>query len=231
MYSVPTMRLRSATSHSDSIMNRWRGQKMDAYRLSRASQATRQNIRESNQSIAARRMQISGKLVIFGIVGVALGAAGTSWWFRYVSTNSAARFWGEKNVRLIRDAPIVELYFWDRLPDAAFNSSFKEVSVESAGGRDISQLPGLTHLRNALLEDRSFRWPAEQALPGSWGWVLLFRTANRNQAAAIFITREWGLVSSWENTKRSVILSSKPIADGLSEMLADILKDPPWHSR
>ena len=54
--------------------------------------------------MTANRMQLSGKLVIIGIVGVALAGAGAGWWFRYNATHRAAEFWGPQAVRLIRDA-------------------------------------------------------------------------------------------------------------------------------
>jgi hypothetical protein len=49
-------------------------------------------------------MRNSGKLLIFGILTVAVLLAGASWWFRYIATHRAARFWGPEAVRLIRDA-------------------------------------------------------------------------------------------------------------------------------
>src|SRR5262245_471220 len=86
----------------------------------------------------------SGKLVILGVVAIATVAAAASWWFRYKATHRAAEFWGSEDARLIRDAPIVEMY-------------------EPA--RDISAARGLVHLRNALLEDRSFQWPSKPVSP------------------------------------------------------------------
>jgi hypothetical protein len=55
-------------------------------------------------------MYYSGKLVIIGILAVAVASAAASWWFRYAATHRAAQYWGPETARLIRDAPTVELY-------------------------------------------------------------------------------------------------------------------------
>src|SRR5262245_15088624 len=121
-----------------------------------------------------RTMRNSGKLLIIGMFVVAIAAAAASWWFRYEATHKAAQFWGPTAVILIRDAPNVELLElqpaneanspqWP--PDLAAASQItighKTWTIRSR--RDISSAPGLTHLRNALLEDRSFNWGAMES--------------------------------------------------------------------
>jgi hypothetical protein len=160
----------------------------------------------------------SGKIVIISIVVIALTAAGTSWWYRYSATSQSATFWGAQTAALIRDAPIVELYEWRSVPTVAFQSRFSQSYLDRANGRDISKIAGLTHLRNALLEDRSYKWPAEPLVPGSWGWVLVFRD-HRGRAAILFFARDWTRVSTFDNH----LLSCEPIAGGLVEMLGDLV--------
>jgi hypothetical protein len=164
-------------------------------------------------------MQNSGKLVIIGILAVGLLASGTSWWFRYAATHKAARYWGSKTARLIRDASIVELYEWRRLPDSVFQSDALAIDLETAGGRNISQARGLIHLRTAFLEDQSYIWPAEQALPGSWEWALVFREPQENQSAMIFITSDWKYVGHHEG---GGILSCEPISEGLKNFISEL---------
>jgi hypothetical protein len=184
----------------------------------------------------AQRTQLSGKLVILGIVGVALTAAGTSWWFRYSATRRTAEFYG-LDVRLIRDAPIVELM--------RFEPSSKDgFEMEEAGRhldvptnrRDISTAAGLTHLRAALLEDRSYIWPPQPTkhgmFRGQWQWILVFRDDQTGLSTNLVFARDWQSVTkigrevhrAGKSTTRlfypsSTILSCKPIADGLAEML------------
>jgi hypothetical protein len=160
----------------------------------------------------------SGKLVIIAIVVVALTAALTSWWFRFLATNQSVRFWGAQTAALIRDAPIVELYEWRSVPTVAFQSRFSQSYLDHANGRDISETAGLTHLRNALLEDQSYKWPAEPLVANSWGWVLVFRD-QRGRAAILFFARDWTRVSTFDHE----LLSCEPIAGGLEEILGELV--------
>src|SRR5262245_54361840 len=102
-------------------------------------------------------MDKSGKLVILGIFALAVALAGASWWFRYTATHRAAEFWGPEAARMIRDAAIVKLCSLKMVrPEQPHYSALQPQLTDC---RNISALPGITHLRNALLEDRSFRWP------------------------------------------------------------------------
>jgi hypothetical protein len=160
----------------------------------------------------------SGKFVIIAIVAVAVAAAGASWWFRYSATNRAAEYWDPIVARLIRDAPVVELYKYDRLPNAAFLSEH-ESYLDVGAGRDISHAPGLVHLRSALLEDRSFSWPPEDMKSVSWGWVLVFRESPRGLAVMLHFTSDWSYVAG-PNHQR--MLSCRPIAAGLAKFVNEL---------
>lgn len=165
-------------------------------------------------------MKASGKLVIIGILTVALASAAASWWFRYAATHRAAEFWGPRTAELIRDAPIVELY--QLTPPAAFAQSSSRTAwfLDSADARDVSSAPGLIHLRNALLEDRSYRWPPQPMhSEHRCRWVLLFRGEPQSEAAMLLFSPEWKHVRTPE---RNEILSCQPIADGLAKMLGEL---------
>src|SRR5882724_5292436 len=114
-------------------------------------------------------MHNSGKLLIITMFVAALAAAAASWWFRYEATHQSAQFWGPEAARLIRDAPTVELLtlqLADKTQSAPSSPDTSALSVSTFGHkiwtiaakRNISTAPGLSHLRNALLEDRSFNW-------------------------------------------------------------------------
>jgi hypothetical protein len=173
-------------------------------------------------------VNVSGKLVIISILTVALAAAGASWWFRYAATHGAVQFWGPQTAQLIRDAPTVELYRNERLPDSAFKSGFATSYLDVADGNDISRAPGLVHLRNALLEDRSYNWPAEYRRPGSGGWVLVFRNTQQSEVAALFFTSDWRYVDS---TGHEYMLSCEPISDGLAKFVAELPSAPAKSAR
>ena len=167
-------------------------------------------------------MQLSGKLVVSSILFIAVLAAGASWWFRYNATNRAAEFWGPLASRLIRDAPIIELY---RFEPSHRNSQEFDQLVQfldaPTNGRDISTMQGLTHLRNALLEDRSYEWPPDPRQPNDeWRWVLVFRDKPGQPTAALAFSRDWKLVTHCQNA-RGQVLSCEPISRGLNTMFRD----------
>lgn len=158
----------------------------------------------------ARVSNTSGKLVILGIVAVALAAAGTSWWFRYNATRRAAEFWGPDTATLIRDASVVKLYYVNDDPNT--------VSLV----RDISKAPGITHLRNALLEDRSFIWPAQKiAQSPRWRWALGFSNAGQSEQLVLELTDDFKQVVC--TTDKQTVLSSEPIAAGLRTMVDEFI--------
>src|SRR5436305_3881811 len=128
---------------------------------------------------------VSGKLVIIVVGFVAVGGALFSWWFRYNATHHAAALWGSRDSALIRDAEMVNFLQLRRLNGSqglktGSAPSFGEdvlhldgIPFAILGRKDVSHAPGLTHLRNALLEDKSFVWPARTAHPEEdWAWAL-----------------------------------------------------------
>jgi hypothetical protein len=120
-------------------------------------------------------------------------AAGASWWFRFAATHQAARFWGPEAAQLIRDAEQVDLLALEQTGGPVSDSLLTVAGVpwRIAGSHDVSQAPGLTHLRNALLEDRSFDWPAQDAPAGiEWTHGLRFRAGP---APPLVIPRRRGI--------------------------------------
>ena len=171
-------------------------------------------------------MQVSGKLVILTLLAVAIPAAGASWWFRYTSTHQAAEFWGPEAARLIRDAPQVELL--KLAPNMSTEAGQNEVKLHGeiysiALRRDASAAPGLTHLRNALLLDRSYEFNVvfEPPTPHRWRWALTFREAQKS-ATLLFDDRCFIICLEGNG-----VTSCRPIAKGLSEVFAEIAARSP----
>jgi hypothetical protein len=193
-----------------------------------------------------QRKQLSGKLVILGIVGVALAAAGTSWWFRYAATRRAAEFYGD-HVRLIRDAPVVELLQFDLSTAGGFvedelrMDALNRFLERPTSRQDISTAPGLTHLRAALLEDRSYIWPSRSAKPSDlWQWILVFRNDQSGGGVVVMFSPDWKLVTvhgQLSHTEGGLVqkvyvsnarvVSCEPIAAGLAQMLEELAQDVP----
>jgi hypothetical protein len=161
--------------------------------------------------------EISGKYVILAVLAVAITGAAASWFFRYNATHRAAEFWGSQPARLIRDAPRVALIRW-------FVASPPKT-------RDISKAPGMTHLRNALLEDRSFNWDEPvDAAPKAGGWKLTFSDPSRGEQFTIRFTTDCrGAVDDLNPMRR--LISTEPISRGLCEVFDENMPESEDQSR
>jgi len=175
----------------------------------------------------------SGKLVIIGILTVALAAAGVSWWFRFNVTHRAAEFWGPKTARLIRDAPVVR--FWlqsppTQLPALIESQTSTDTDTHSAAIRDITNAHGFIHLRNALLDDRSFQWPPKPpASDATWKWIVSFHSDGAQEQAILVLTSDCKFVADFH--RPGEVLSCEPIAKGLEEVFTEFSSLPPNPSR
>lgn len=186
----------------------------------------------------------SGKLVIISIVGVALVAAGASWWFRYHSTHRAAKFWGPEAAGLIRDAPEVTLYRKPMVPTDSLGTDLKEITATKAAFQkhvddsaiDVSHAHGLIHLRNALLEDHSFIWPAKD---NDWPnpasdigyWWLNFHDPKTGGSTTIWFNQDCSqtarLFPRPNGESEGTAISTEPIAAGLREMFSEFSANSP----
>jgi hypothetical protein len=168
---------------------------------------------------AASVPTISGKYVILAVVTVALTGALASWFFRYNATQHAAEFWGPEAARLIRDAPVVE--FWQNpSPSTVIRSAAPLVGREDL--RDISSARGLVHLRTALIEDRSFDWPAKQIRSDvQWTHGLRFRADTQGVLLMFSPDLKWIRTGN-----AATMLSCEPIAHGLREMFDEFSAKP-----
>lgn len=166
----------------------------------------------------------SGKLLIAAMLGAGVLAAGASWWFRYSATHRAARFWGPEAATLIRDAPQVDLLELDQADDPASDSllTVNGISWRVVRSQEISQARGLTHLRNALLEDRSFDWPAH-VVPAQTAWThgLRFRDGSAPPLVILF-SSDFGLAAAClASASASRAVSCEPIAEGLKQVFVE----------
>jgi hypothetical protein len=185
-------------------------------------------------------MHTSGKLVIVGILTVALASAAASWWFRYAATHKAVRFWGSDITELIRDARHV-LLLRNPPPEISHlaesnpaRAHFYESVVK------VSDAPGLLHLRNALLEDQSFHWPtSSESFPepppdaGRWQdsgyWQLVFFDSQMNKNSVLIRfskdCRQAMMLQPSFMANVAVTVSTEPIAAGLQKVFTEMWKN------
>src|SRR4029079_568302 len=88
--------------------------------------------------------------------------------------------WGPQIARLINNSTTITLEHIDR--DA-------EGSRTTTITRDVTNAPGILHLRTALLEDKSFVWPASDAQPpAKSAWCLTFIGERPGDRAWVWFT-------------------------------------------
>lgn len=171
---------------------------------------------------------VSGKWVIVGILLVAFAAAGGSWWFRYNATSRVAQYLGRENVIAVRDASKVTLSTFAEPISIPINSIWS-VPVEQwlaqqpQTSTDVTSAHGLLHLRNALLDDRSFEWESDAINPvavaaAKWTHALIFDDTNSGHHAYLILSTGSKLIKPAD---RTFPLSYQPIATGIAEMLAE----------
>jgi hypothetical protein len=185
-------------------------------------------------------MRNSGKLLILGILALAVLMAGASWWVRYRATHRAAEFWGPTAARLIRDAPDVKLFHEPMVPTNTLGTDLANVAETGAAIKrhigesaiDVSHRPGLLHLRNALLEDANFNWPSKKedrpsAAEDLGFWWLQFHDPSSG-TAVIWFTQDCRQAARL--TKRpdgmfdATPISCEQIAPGLREVFDEYVK-------
>lgn len=184
--------------------------------------------------------QSNANWLIAGILTAGVLAAGASWWFRFEATHRSARFWGPVASQLIRDAPLVELLALQHAPrdesDDSDGANTEPTGDSTAGevltfgserwritdSRDISAAPGLTHLRNALLEDRSFSWPARSASAETqWARGLRFRNGPEPSLHVLFSPDYQWIIAVGTGRSDPLAVSCEPIANGLREVFSE----------
>ena len=161
---------------------------------------------------------ISGKLVIIGIVMVAVCAAAISWYFRYQATHRAAKFWGAAAATIIRDAPIVIINRVGTKNGATAVAKNETMSI------DVSRAHGLTHLRNALLEDHNFDWTTVDKPPDQAGldyWLLSFADPKAGKGVRIWLSDDLRIAFRPDSSQMHSVALDPVMTKGLREMFAE----------
>lgn len=134
---------------------------------------------------------VRGRVLIVGILGVAVLAASFAWWHQKSRGQKAIQYWGASSAYLIRNADCVWLCPLNRRKHAVEGSEQGDVSGSEkilmdgvewdiAWRRDISRARGLIHARQALIEDASFDWDRETpSVDPVWHYLIEFQEGER----------------------------------------------------
>ncbi|MFV2068278.1 MAG: hypothetical protein ACC645_15000 [Pirellulales bacterium] len=163
----------------------------------------------------------NGKLVIFAIVGLALLAAAFSWSFRRHAMRRTMAFWGTEAALLIAHSHQVEALRLNESDSTAAPTdreviSFDDRRLSVIERHDVSHARGLTHLRQALLDDASFDFlvgqPADRP---KWEYAIRFISGDRVATVLVSLADERLAAVDREGT-----LSMAPIAAGMAIILS-----------
>jgi hypothetical protein len=169
-------------------------------------------------------MQVRGRTVVVGIFVLAVLMAGGAWWRRLEESRHAAEFWGRSRAPLVVGNTQVA---WLVLADERTG----EPGTEATLGRpvaeefDLTNKPGLVHLRYALTQDANFDWSGLRTVPladpGDWAYALRF--TDGTHTTYVLLERELrrlGVVDLGPGTIKSV--PCPRLAAKLERYLSDV---------
>ncbi len=127
----------------------------------------------------------SGQWVILAMFGCGLAAALFGMWYRHQSTRRSLELWGAPSAVLIARAPNIEaLRFEPPLAEGA-PLSLDALRTRAAESKAVSTSRGMLNVRQAFVEDSTFRWEPSATGSAEWSYALLFSDGDR-QAAILF---------------------------------------------
>lgn len=174
-------------------------------------------------------MQVSGRIIILTMFGIALALSGGAWWYHYSTTRRAAEFWGAEGARLLVKAPRLEfLELGERAAGA--KPQAREEAGEVVAGRavtavqDLSDKPGLIHLRFVFTQDANFGWSeiASQRVDvadAQWAYALRFEEGERQ--LVILLREDFEEIGKLQGERVGVLPSGR-IAASVGTYLRDV---------
>jgi hypothetical protein len=160
-----------------------------------------------------------GKLAVVGIVLLAVGMAGFSWWWNWQRTQRCRDFYGGEGANLIRTATHVEGQTLSGFYDDESKDQIEVGShaLEVVGRKDLSQVQGLIHARTALLDDSSYLW--NDPTTGDCQPLILYAVRFRDGDQMTTLAFDFGCRQVWVvETQKHVTLAPK-IAGGWESFL------------
>jgi len=157
-------------------------------------------------------------LIILLTVGFGLAMAGGAWWYHYQESRRAAAFWGD-DVGLLTNGSKVALL------------ELGKEGEEKVAGRvvknavDLSQKPGLIHLRYVFAEDANFRWEDQrrEMVTDATAWEYALRFSDSERRLVVLFSREFDLLGKLEADGEHVHLVPIPrAASAIRKYLGDI---------
>ena len=179
---------------------------------------------KSLEQTAPEPKMIEGKYAIMAVVILGLAGAVGGWWYRSNLQRRAIALWGRETAELLQQAPRVELL---RLEASTENDdrdadellSVGEWRLAVAERFDVSQAPGMIHLRHSLINDKSFSWSAslDDCQP-NWPYALRFSGDGRSATLLFDFHCRQALLA-----ERNARASIEPMAKGVETFVKEQL--------
>jgi hypothetical protein len=171
---------------------------------------------------------LPGKYAIATIVLLGVAAAVYSQIFNARLQRRALDLWGKRNAELMVNGPLANALL---LGPADAKGDGAELERLMVGGehftvlaeKDAATKPGFSHLRQSLVNERSFDWSAEiEACRPRWKYALEF--SDGNHAIMLLIAPNCGFVRL---TETGATASMQPVMKGIVEFMQEQFPEKP----
>jgi hypothetical protein len=164
-----------------------------------------------------------GNLLILLMVTAGLAAGALKIWKQHQHMDQVLAAYSPQVVRLIAEAPQVELLKLEPISTSGENGAEKTIEIagekyEIIGRKNVASAKGFVDVRDRLVDDASYSWNAKFDHKGFWKFVLLFSDGNQQARIAFSISRE--RVAYVKALDDGPTISARPIADGLESFFA-----------
>lgn len=131
----------------------------------------------------ARRATGGGTSLVVGLLALGVLAALVAIGFQRGQTRRCLAFYGSDIARRVAAAPVVEVWWLE--------PGSRPGELRARERRDVTNAPGLVHLRRGLVEDANFAWPerpggaGERLPPGAWDVAIVFSGPDDGRAELV----------------------------------------------
>lgn len=154
-----------------------------------------------------------------GILALALGVG--SWWYRFESAHRSTGFWGPTAAELIaRPSQVSAMTLVSATEETARGEAellvVDDKQFVQLNAHEVTDVPGMVHLRNSLLTDSNYDWNLE-VKPPRWRYGLLLNNGDQN--AHVLFSEDFTVIGLLEHQQLRAV-GCQPMAETLREYFA-----------
>jgi hypothetical protein len=169
-----------------------------------------------------------GQWLVIGMLGVGMLAAGFAWWYHRTLTDEALAFWGGQVAAAIAHPDRFEV--WNLAPPG--NPDAEALDAVVVDGvrwpivtrRDITQAPGVTHARQALLEDASFAFDASTLESDPPRWTHALSLVREDVQVTLLLDLDQARLRFLEAGRETIM--APRLQNGLKKFLEEQFRQP-----